>query len=166
MPNKLLIASILILLSAESFSQKLVLDVNYLPVREGKIYENPESSGHGCSIGDGAFILTCNDSCFSLTDAIVCAVFDLGNDATIILRRDSVFITYMSFKPETVTVKKGDSVRKRAFLGLLNPKENRELNELLVMITKDLRYYSFNQIIQFIRENMNIADCENAISYE
>jgi hypothetical protein len=116
--HKLLIATILILLSAESSSQKL-------------------------------------------------AVFDLGNDATTVVRNGSIFITYSGFVPQKMAINKGDTLSHGSFMGLLNSKENGELKELLIMITiKDLRNYSFNQLVQFIRENMNTAKCEDVTSYE
>ena len=168
MCKKLSFLIIIICFIQEASSQKLVLNVSNLPVRNGKIYENPEWKCSGCCPPlDAPTILTTEDSCFSLTEGVVSAVFDLGGDVVVIIRNDSLFFTYFSFKPETFTLKKGDRLSKGTFIGLLKGKEKSKLNELLFMVTKlNNRGYSFNRIVEFIRENMTTSNCEEAISYE
>jgi hypothetical protein len=63
-----------------------------LPLKNAKAYSY---QGNGCSIG-GLTLEPTDDSVFSVSSSIVCAVFDLGNGQTIVSRdtnKDSFTLT-------------------------------------------------------------------------
>jgi hypothetical protein len=101
-----------------------------LPLQNAKVYHIEDYGKHGCSIGDFLTFEPSNDSVFSFSSSVVCAVFDLGNGETIVTRDSSDrFYTYINLKE--VSVKKGDRIKKGILLGLIVKNENR-LAELIL----------------------------------
>ncbi|WP_153799121.1 hypothetical protein [Foetidibacter luteolus] len=145
-----------VLISSISFGQKkFSFQVTGLPVRQGIIYKPvTKLDGNIVAPVNGAQIETGQDSCFSLTDGEVTAVFDLGDEYACVVRyANNMRMTYAGLKDVDGEISRGQLIRKGTFIGLLNKQE--KVGSLTFMLTNQKgANLAFDKIIAFIKKNM------------
>ena len=142
-------------LAGTSYGQKKIsLPVNVLPVRSGILYKPQAKIGDIRRPVNGAEISTTQDSCFALTDGLVSAVFDLGDEFACVVRySNNLLVTYSGLGNLNESIEKGQTIRKGRFIGLLNKINDKNILNFMITNQKGINL-AFEKIVAFIKKNM------------
>ncbi len=149
------IICISLLIASSVLGQKeetLLLEINSLPIKHGKIYEIQYYPGHGLKrVIDGVEITEASDSVFSVCSAQVLRVLDLGTEWAIILK-DSTGLIFAYANLKTAFVKKGDIVSQGNFLGLVGQLEDgTKMLSFIICNSKGI-IWSEKKTIEFLKK--------------
>jgi len=145
------------------FGQKIIDSVKAygFPVKEGIIYEYKPSS-YWMHYEQGISVITKYDSVFHFEEGNISAIHFYGDGYAIIIKNSKdEFICYSNL--ESVSVHKGDSIKRNTYLGLANVSEDGNERQVDLMIFKKTKKLSFRKEVEYIRCNISSAKQENYI---
>ncbi|MFI5132487.1 MAG: hypothetical protein ACHQFX_20960, partial [Chitinophagales bacterium] len=145
-----------------SFAQRIVdsIPVCNLPVRTGVIYRYDRNSFGGCLREEevGVSILTKDDSVFHFEEGKIAAVNNYGTkeDAAyvvVVMNEEKEFFAYGNLR--FVSMKKGDIVKKNAWLGLTGISDNGNERQVDFIYFKKRQQIPSKETAEYVRCNIS-----------
>ncbi len=98
----------------------------------------------------GIDVYSKEDTIRHFADAVVCAIFSIGNGKAVILKNtDSTFVTYAGLRQ--CFFLKGDKITKGATVGLLVQDKSSGMYGLDMIVSTGLKDFSYKQTLKYMR---------------
>ena len=147
----LLILSLFVMASSKSQYKDSASLIQY-PVKNGMAYII-DYSGIGCSFGpySGVYIEADTDSVFHARSGKVLNVFSLGNEEKVVMIEELPGEYFIYSDIRFTKLKKGDSLQKGDFIGLMNTDGNFRCYKMDVLLMKRKKYVSSENALELLR---------------